>query len=68
MQHVRRRTGEGQFLDVSMLDSSLVLMGVGVVRKFITGDGGVGRGDAARSPRTDALAPRTGRADENESH
>lgn len=36
----RERTGEGQFLDVSMLDSSLVLMGVGVVRKFITGDGG----------------------------
>lgn len=36
----RERTGEGQFLDVSMLDSALVLMGVGVVRKFITGDAG----------------------------
>lgn len=34
----RERTGEGQKLDVSMLDSSLVLMGVGLVRKTITGD------------------------------
>jgi crotonobetainyl-CoA:carnitine CoA-transferase CaiB-like acyl-CoA transferase len=36
----RERSGEGQFLDVAMLDSALVLMGVGVVRKIITGDGG----------------------------
>jgi CoA:oxalate CoA-transferase len=34
----RERTGEGQRLDVSMLDSSLVLMGVGLVRQMITGD------------------------------
>ncbi len=34
----RERSGEGQRLDVSMLDSSLVLMGVGLVRKMITGD------------------------------
>jgi crotonobetainyl-CoA:carnitine CoA-transferase CaiB-like acyl-CoA transferase len=35
----RERTGEGQYLDVAMLDSALVLMGVGVVRQEITGDG-----------------------------
>ena len=34
----RERTGEGQRLDVSMLDSSLVLMSVGLVRQMITGD------------------------------
>jgi crotonobetainyl-CoA:carnitine CoA-transferase CaiB-like acyl-CoA transferase len=35
----RERSGEGQYLDVAMLDSSLVLMGVGMVRQLITGDG-----------------------------
>jgi crotonobetainyl-CoA:carnitine CoA-transferase CaiB-like acyl-CoA transferase len=34
----RERTGEGQYLDVAMLDASLVLMGVGMVRQLITGD------------------------------
>jgi crotonobetainyl-CoA:carnitine CoA-transferase CaiB-like acyl-CoA transferase len=34
----RERTGEGQYLDVAMLDASLVLMGVGVVRQFVSGD------------------------------
>lgn len=34
----RERTGEGQNLDVAMLDASLVLMGVGMVRQLITGD------------------------------
>ena len=34
----RERSGEGQYIDVAMLDASLVLMGVGVVRQLITGD------------------------------
>jgi CoA:oxalate CoA-transferase len=34
----RERTGEGQFLDVAMLDSAMVLMGVGLVRQMLTGD------------------------------
>ncbi len=34
----RERSGEGQYLDVAMLDASLVLMGVGLVRQLITGD------------------------------
>ena len=34
----RLRSGEGQYLDVAMLDASLVLMGVGSVRQLITGD------------------------------
>lgn len=34
----RERTGEGQFLDVAMLDASLVLLAVGAVRQMITGD------------------------------
>jgi crotonobetainyl-CoA:carnitine CoA-transferase CaiB-like acyl-CoA transferase len=34
----RGRTGEGQHLDVAMLDSTLVLMGVGLVRQIISGD------------------------------
>jgi len=33
----RERSGEGQRLDVSMLDASLVLMSVGLVRQMITG-------------------------------
>jgi crotonobetainyl-CoA:carnitine CoA-transferase CaiB-like acyl-CoA transferase len=34
----RERTGEGQYLDVAMLDASMVLMGVGIVRQFVSGD------------------------------
>lgn len=34
----RERSGEGQHLDVAMLDASFVLMGVGMVRQLITGD------------------------------
>lgn len=34
----RERTGEGQFLDVAMLDASMLLMGVGLVRQMLTGD------------------------------
>ena len=34
----RERSGEGQFLDVAMLDSSMLLMGVGLVRQMLTGD------------------------------
>jgi CoA:oxalate CoA-transferase len=34
----RERTGEGQYLDVAMLDASLVLLAVGSVRQLITGD------------------------------
>jgi CoA:oxalate CoA-transferase len=34
----RERTGEGQYLDVAMLDASMVLMGVGLVRQMLTGD------------------------------
>lgn len=34
----RERMGEGQYLDVAMLDASMVLMGVGLVRQLITGD------------------------------
>jgi CoA:oxalate CoA-transferase len=34
----RERTGQGQYLDVAMLDASLVLMGVGIVRQFVAGD------------------------------
>lgn len=34
----RERSGEGQYLDVAMLDASLVLMGVGIVRQFVSGD------------------------------
>ena len=32
------RTGQGQHLDVAMLDSTLVMMGVGLVRQMISGD------------------------------
>jgi crotonobetainyl-CoA:carnitine CoA-transferase CaiB-like acyl-CoA transferase len=35
----RERSGEGQYLDVAMLDASLVLLAVGSVRQLITGDG-----------------------------
>lgn len=35
----RERTREGQYLDVAMLDASLVLLAVGSVRQLITGDG-----------------------------
>jgi formyl-CoA transferase len=34
----RERFGEGQYLDVAMLDASLVLQAVGSVRQLITGD------------------------------
>ncbi|HWW21160.1 MAG TPA: CoA transferase, partial [Steroidobacteraceae bacterium] len=34
----RERSGEGQFLDVAMLDSAMVLMAVGLVRQMLTGD------------------------------
>ncbi len=34
----RERTGKGQYLDVAMLDASLVLLAVGSVRQLITGD------------------------------
>ena len=34
----RERTGEGQHLDVAMLDASFVMMGVGMTRQLITGD------------------------------
>lgn len=34
----RERTGEGQFLDVAMFDSSMVLRGVGIVRTLMTGE------------------------------
>jgi CoA:oxalate CoA-transferase len=34
----RERCGEGQYLDVAMLDASMVLMGVGIVRQFVSGD------------------------------
>jgi len=34
----RGRTGQGQHLDVSMLDATMVLMGVGLVRQMISGD------------------------------
>ncbi|MGA1327508.1 MAG: CaiB/BaiF CoA transferase family protein, partial [Rubrivivax sp.] len=34
----RGRTGQGQHLDVSMLDATLVMMGVGLVRQTISGD------------------------------
>jgi len=34
----RERTGQGQYLDVAMLDASLVLMGVGIVRQFVAAD------------------------------
>jgi crotonobetainyl-CoA:carnitine CoA-transferase CaiB-like acyl-CoA transferase len=34
----RERTAEGQFIDVSMLDAGMVLMGVGLVRQMLTGD------------------------------
>src|ERR1051326_419614 len=34
----REGSGEGQYLDVAMLDSSLVLLAVGSVRQLITGD------------------------------
>jgi CoA:oxalate CoA-transferase len=34
----RERSGEGQYLDVAMFDASMVLMGVGIVRQFVTGD------------------------------
>jgi CoA:oxalate CoA-transferase len=34
----RERSGQGQFLDVAMLDSAMVLMGVGLVRQMLTGD------------------------------
>jgi len=36
--HRRERSGEGQYLDVAMLDASLVLLAVGSVRQLITGD------------------------------
>jgi CoA:oxalate CoA-transferase len=34
----RERTGDGQYLDVAMLDASLVLLAVGSVRQLLTGD------------------------------
>jgi crotonobetainyl-CoA:carnitine CoA-transferase CaiB-like acyl-CoA transferase len=34
----RERSGEGQYIDVAMLDASLVLLAVGSVRQLITGD------------------------------
>ncbi len=34
----RERSGEGQHLDVAMLDATMVLMGVGLVRQIISGD------------------------------
>jgi CoA:oxalate CoA-transferase len=34
----RERSDAGQYLDVAMLDASMVLMGVGIVRQFVTGD------------------------------
>jgi crotonobetainyl-CoA:carnitine CoA-transferase CaiB-like acyl-CoA transferase len=34
----RERSGEGQYLDVAMLDASMVLMGIGIVRQFVSGD------------------------------
>ena len=34
----RERSGAGQYLDVAMLDASMVLMGVGIVRQAVTGD------------------------------
>jgi CoA:oxalate CoA-transferase len=34
----RERSGEGQYVDVAMLDASLVLLAVGSVRQLITGD------------------------------
>ena len=34
----RERGGGGQFIDVAMLDSSVVLMGVGIVRQMLLGD------------------------------
>jgi crotonobetainyl-CoA:carnitine CoA-transferase CaiB-like acyl-CoA transferase len=34
----RERSGEGQYLDVAMLDASLVLIAVGSVRQLMTGD------------------------------
>ncbi|MBV9327103.1 MAG: CoA transferase [Chloroflexi bacterium] len=34
----RERSGEGQYLDVAMLDASMVLMAVGIVRQFVSGD------------------------------
>ena len=34
----RGRTGQGQHLDVSMLDATMVMMGVGLVRQMISGD------------------------------
>jgi CoA:oxalate CoA-transferase len=34
----RERTGEGQFLDVAMLDSAMALMSVGLVRQMLTAD------------------------------
>jgi CoA:oxalate CoA-transferase len=34
----RERSGQGQYLDVAMMDASLVLLAVGSVRQLITGD------------------------------
>lgn len=34
----RERTGQGQLLDVAMIDSTMVLMAVGSVRQLLTGD------------------------------
>jgi CoA:oxalate CoA-transferase len=34
----RERTGQGQYLDVAMLDASMVLLAVGSVRQMMTGD------------------------------
>ena len=34
----RERSGEGQYIDVAMLDASMVLMGVGIVRQLLSGD------------------------------
>jgi len=34
----RERTGQGQYLDVAMLDASMVLLAVGSVRQLMTGD------------------------------
>ncbi len=34
----RGRTGQGQHLDVAMLDATVLLMGVGLVRQMISGD------------------------------